>query len=92
VILLGCSHKGVKNIINEIKAEVGDRKIAAILGGMHLKHASSEKLEALIDYFKQIDFDILAPMHCTGREAAVKFKEAFGDRVKLVSVGDKFEF
>src|SRR6056297_413260 len=34
VILLGCSHKGVKNIINEIRAEVGDRKIPAILGGM----------------------------------------------------------
>ncbi|MFP4371767.1 MAG: hypothetical protein ACLFQ4_06080, partial [Halanaerobium sp.] len=29
VILLGCSHKGVKNIINEIRAEIGDKKIAA---------------------------------------------------------------
>ena len=92
IILLGCSHKGVKNIINEIKAEIGDRKIAAILGGMHLKRASSEKLEDLIEYFKEIDFQLLAPMHCTGREAAVKFKEAFGDRVKLASVGDSFEF
>lgn len=92
VILLGCSHKGVKNIINEIRAEIGDKKIAAVLGGMHLKRASRETLEDLIDYFKDLDFEILAPMHCTGREAAVKFKEAFGDRVQLASVGDKFEF
>lgn len=92
VILLGCSHKGVKNIINEIKAEIGDRKIAAILGGMHLKRASRESIADLIDYFKEIDFELLAPVHCTGREAAVKFKEAFGERVKLASVGDRFEF
>lgn len=92
VILLGCSHKGVKNIINEIRAEIGDKKIAAILGGMHLKRKSSKQLEELIDYFREIDFELLVPMHCTGREAAVKFKEAFNKRVKLASVGDKFKF
>jgi len=31
-------------------------------------------------------------VHCTGREVAMKFKEAFGERVKLASVGDRFEF
>ena len=92
VILLGCSHKGVKNIIDKIRTEIGDKKIAAIIGGMHLKRASSEELEDLIDYFKEIDFELLLPMHCTGREAAVKFKEAFGNRVSLASVGDKFKF
>lgn len=92
VILLGCSHKGVKNIIDEIKSKIGDRKIAAILGGMHLKRASSEELEDLINYFNRIDFELLVPMHCTGREAAVNFKQKFADRVKLASVGDKFEF
>lgn len=92
VILLGCSHKGVKNIIDQIMAEVGDKKIAAIIGGMHLKRAGSDKIEALINYFASIDFELLVPIHCTGREAAVKFKQAFGERVNLGSVGDKFEF
>lgn len=92
VILLGCSHKGVKNIIDEIKAEVGDKKIAAILGGMHLKRASREEIKALIDYFAELDFELLAPMHCTGRKAGAMFKEAFAERVQLASVGDRFEF
>ncbi len=92
VILLGCSHKGVKNIIDQIRAEVGDKKIRAIIGGMHLKRASSEKIEDLINYFAEIDFELLVPIHCTGRQAAVKFKQAFGERVKLGSVGDKFKF
>lgn len=91
VILLGCSHKGVKNIINDIKAEVGDKKIAAILGGMHLKRTSREEIESLIGYFAELDFELLAPMHCTGRKAGSMFKEAFGERIKLASVGDKFE-
>lgn len=92
VILLGCSHKGFKNIIDQIKADVGDKKIRAIIGGMHLKRASSEKIEDLIDYLAQLDFELLVPIHCTGREAAVKFKQAFGEKVKLGSVGDKFKF
>jgi 7,8-dihydropterin-6-yl-methyl-4-(beta-D-ribofuranosyl)aminobenzene 5'-phosphate synthase len=92
VILLGCSHKGVENIINEILIEIGDKKIAAIIGGMHLKRVDNEKIKDLINYFSEIDFDLLVPIHCTGRMAAVKFKEAFGKRVQLGSVGDEFEF
>jgi len=40
----------------------------------------------------QIDFELLVPIHCTGREAAVQFKQAFGEKVELGSVGDKFKF
>lgn len=92
VILLGCSHKGVKNILDDIRAEVGEQKIAAVLGGMHLRRASREEIKQLIDYFQNFDFDLLAPVHCTGRRAAVMFKEAFKGRVRLASVGDEFEF
>lgn len=92
VILLGCSHKGVKNIIDEIKANVGDKKIAAVFGGMHLKRADREEIDELIAYFKKLELELLAPMHCTGRKAAVLFKEALGDTVQLASVGDSFEF
>lgn len=92
VILLGCSHKGVKNIIDEIRANVEGKKIAAVLGGMHLKRADRKEIEELIEYFRELELDLLAPMHCTGREASVMFKEALGDLVQLASVGDKFEF
>jgi len=92
VILLGCSHKGVKNIIEEIRGSVGDKKIAAVLGGMHLKRAGRAEINELIEYFRELDLELLAPMHCTGRQAAAMFKEALGDTVKLASVGDNFEF
>lgn len=92
VILLGCSHKGVKNIIEEIRLSVGDKKITAVLGGMHLKRADKDEINELIEYFRELELDLLAPMHCTGRQAAAMFKEALGDTVKLASVGDKFEF
>lgn len=92
VILLGCSHKGVKNIIDEIKGSVGNKKIAAVLGGMHLKRADREEINELIEYFRELELDLLAPMHCTGLETAVRFKDAFGDRVKIASVGEQFKF
>jgi 7,8-dihydropterin-6-yl-methyl-4-(beta-D-ribofuranosyl)aminobenzene 5'-phosphate synthase len=71
---------------------VGDKKIAAVLGGMHLKRAGRAEINELIEYFRELDLELLAPMHCTGRQAAAMFKEALGDTVKLASVGDNFEF
>lgn len=50
---------------------------------MHLKRASSGKIEDLIDYLAQLNFELLVPIHCTGRETAVKFKQAFGEKFKF---------
>lgn len=92
VILLGCSHKGVINIIEYIKSQIGNKKIVAILGGMHLKNANTKKVKNIINYFTKLEFDLLAPIHCTGRRAAMRMKDCFEDRVRLASVGDQFEF
>lgn len=92
VILLGCSHKGVVNIIEDIREKTGGKRIRAILGGMHLKHSSSEEIEDIVNYLKEINFDLLVPIHCTGVKAAMMMKDSFGARVKLASVGDRFQF
>ncbi|MGM0410622.1 MAG: MBL fold metallo-hydrolase, partial [Bacillota bacterium] len=91
VILLGCSHKGVINIIKEIK-ESTKQKIRAILGGMHLKHSSDCEIDEIVNYLKKLNFDLLVPIHCTGNKAAMKMKKAFGDKVNLASTGDIFKF
>ena len=91
VILLGCSHKGVINIIKEIEEQT-NKKIRAILGGMHLKHSSDYEIDEIVNYLKKIDFDFLAPIHCTGNKAAMKMKKVFGDKVNLAYTGDSFSF
>ena len=91
VILLGCSHKGIVNIIKDIKERTNQR-IAGILGGLHLKHSSGQEVIEIMNYFDSINFDLLVPVHCTGREVAMLFKDHFEEKVKLSSVGDTFIF
>lgn len=91
VVLLGCSHSGVINTLKQIKKLTEGQRIAAIIGGMHLIHADKKKIDTIIDYLKELDFDLLAPLHCTGFKAA-RINSVFEDRVVAGGVGKKFSF
>jgi 7,8-dihydropterin-6-yl-methyl-4-(beta-D-ribofuranosyl)aminobenzene 5'-phosphate synthase len=92
VVLLGCSHSGVINTLEYIKKLTADQKIAAIIGGMHLIHADRERIDAIIDYLKELDFDLLVPLHCTGFKAAARLNSVFEDKVMAGGAGEKFSF
>lgn len=92
VVLLGCSHKGVINILEYVKKLTNGKRIRAILGGMHLKHSSDKEVKKIIDYFSELSFDLLVPIHCTGNKAAMMMKDRFKEKVKIASVGDNFKF
>jgi len=89
IILLGCSHRGVVNIIKDVKKR-HDEKIIGIVGGLHLKKSSQQEVNKIINYLDSINFDLLVPIHCTGKRAALELKKHFENRVKLSSVGDVF--
>lgn len=91
VVLLGCSHRGVVNIIEYIK-EVTAKKIYAVIGGMHLINASKKKIDKTVDYLSKLDLDFLVPLHCTGFKAVYEMKKSLEDRVEIGEVGDKFRF
>ena len=92
VILLGCSHKGVINIVEQIKNKESGKRIRAILGGMHLNNYPLKKIEKIIKYLDDLNLDFIAPIHCTGRIPAMMMKDYLGDKIKLASVGDTFYF
>ncbi|MBM7622847.1 MBL fold metallo-hydrolase [Sporohalobacter salinus] len=91
VILLGCSHAGVGNILEYIKDLTNGRKIHAIIGGMHLISATEERIKKTIDYLATLNFDFLVPLHCTGFTAVKEMKEAFGKKVLIKQTGDEIE-
>ncbi len=91
IIILGCSHKGVKNIITEIIDKSGIDNVDKIIGGMHLMKADKNILKELSEFFKKIDPSEIYPLHCTGKEAASYFRERLGDKVKFAGVGSIIE-
>jgi 7,8-dihydropterin-6-yl-methyl-4-(beta-D-ribofuranosyl)aminobenzene 5'-phosphate synthase len=92
VVLLGCSHSGVVKTLKHIKKLTAGQKIVVIIGGMHLIHADMERIDSIIDYLQELNFDLLVPLHCTGFKAAAKLNSIFKDKVIAGGVGKKFSF
>jgi 7,8-dihydropterin-6-yl-methyl-4-(beta-D-ribofuranosyl)aminobenzene 5'-phosphate synthase len=92
VVVCGCCHAGLINTLLYIR-EHHPGSIHAILGGIHLKGASPDRIErtiqALSDDFKP---EHLYLNHCTGDEAYFALQAAFGECVKPCPAGTVLEF
>ena len=94
VVLSGCGHAGIVNIVKKAKALAGDTGITAIIGGFHLLQATLERTEWTIAAFKEIapDLEVIAPMHCTGLQPSAMMAASFGEAFKELHVGDRVVF
>ncbi|MEG6520581.1 MBL fold metallo-hydrolase [Desulfotomaculum sp. 1211_IL3151] len=87
VVIVGCSHSGLINILLYAKQVTGVEDIYAVVGGTHLVEAKDERLSHTIEALKEMKVEKLAVSHCTGFHAQMKLKEAFGDDFVLNNVG-----
>ncbi|MDI3517501.1 MAG: 7,8-dihydropterin-6-yl-methyl-4-(beta-D-ribofuranosyl)aminobenzene 5-phosphate synthase [Thermotogota bacterium] len=86
VVITGCAHRGIINIITEA-AQLFRDQIYMVLGGFHLRNAPLEKIQWVTEKFNQLDIKRLVPCHCTGREAIQLFKKHFEGEVLDCYVG-----
>lgn len=91
VLILGCAHSGMVNIIEHVKNKMKNEKIYAILGGTHLEFLTGRQLEESIKYLKNIEFEKLCVSHCTGIRASFKLYQEFGERFIYAGVGNVLE-
>jgi 7,8-dihydropterin-6-yl-methyl-4-(beta-D-ribofuranosyl)aminobenzene 5'-phosphate synthase len=79
VIVTGCSHTGVEQIISVTKKFVG-QKIDLVAGGYHLFPYDRTYIAALAKTMKNsLGVHRVVPAHCTGNLAFEIFKEEFGE-------------
>ncbi len=90
VILLGCSHPGVVNILATIKKRMS-KKIYAVLGGTHLVEADEERVKYTIDYFEKASIELIGTSHCTGEYAMNEISKKFGSRFFHNSTGTSMD-
>jgi 7,8-dihydropterin-6-yl-methyl-4-(beta-D-ribofuranosyl)aminobenzene 5'-phosphate synthase len=90
VIVTGCAHAGLANIIDYSKKITGIDKVKALVGGFHLLNSSDIEIEAIIERLQQEDIETIAPCHCTGKRAQVDLLRAFPGKVKSISTGHRF--
>ncbi|MEM0449716.1 MAG: MBL fold metallo-hydrolase, partial [Methanomassiliicoccales archaeon] len=65
VIITGCAHSGIVNIVTHAKRTTGS-KIHMVIGGLHLGEASQERIRITMDQLKNLGVDKIAPLHCSG--------------------------
>lgn len=92
VVVLGCAHAGVINTLNHIRQLTSGRPIYAVIGGMHLIHASDHRMDQTLETLGKLDVQLIAPTHCTGAFACAKLWAAFPQQWQPCPVGSTFEF
>ena len=92
VLVLGCAHGGVLNILDHVKVKFGITRLHAILGGTHLMFYAPEQIQAAIEAFEAFDVKIVGVSHCTGPQASMTLALHFGDRFQQAAAGSQFVF
>lgn len=68
VALLGCSHPGMRTMLDAVR-ERFDKPLYAVLGGTHLVEASQDGMRKSIDYLEHSGMGAIGVSHCTGAGA-----------------------
>jgi 7,8-dihydropterin-6-yl-methyl-4-(beta-D-ribofuranosyl)aminobenzene 5'-phosphate synthase len=85
VIITGCSHAGICNIIEYAKEVCGDDRVVDIIGGLHLQKPSARQLEKTISYLDALQPESVHACHCT--DLASKIALSRVTRIEEVGVG-----
>ena len=91
ILILGCAHSGMINIIHHVMDQTGKETFYAILGGTHLDFLTPEQLEESITFLKKMKIEKIGVSHCTGMRAACRLHQQFGDRFSYGCVGSVLE-
>ena len=90
VVILGCSHRGIINTLRHVCKITGQKRIYAVLGGLHLFKATPERLETIMHHLQHFYLERIVVGHCTGSYATQALYARFKDKVVLNTVGHKF--
>ncbi len=91
VILFGCAHRGIVNIMEHVK-KILKEPIYAIIGGTHLYRATDEHFKFVTQFIERENIRLICPAHCTGMDRIFDLKQFFKERVQPAFSGKFFKF
>jgi 7,8-dihydropterin-6-yl-methyl-4-(beta-D-ribofuranosyl)aminobenzene 5'-phosphate synthase len=93
VVVTGCGHAGIINIIRNVQRITGIDKVYAVLGGFHLTGGLFEPIiPATVAALQKIKPRYLVPGHCTGFSATYQLARAMPEAFIPNSVGTTYVF
>lgn len=75
VVLTGCGHAGIANILQFARQTLGEAPVHAVIGGLHLFGATDEQLAWTATRLREAGVAHLLGAHCTGLEAVYRLRD-----------------
>ena len=92
VIVTGCGHAGVINIVRHAQRLTGVPRLHALLGGLHLNGAFfAPSIGPTVEALTELAPDLLVPGHCTGWRAQHTLAAALADSWVPGSSGSRYQ-
>lgn len=91
VIVTGCSHAGIVNIVRHSMKLTGEKKIRAVIGGLHLVDADGDRIEKTAKALYDLNVQDLYVGHCTGLRGEATLLSLFKDRLSKLHSGMRIE-
>jgi len=89
VVIGGCCHPGVVNMVKFAQKPTGVSKVAAIMGGFHLTVGGDQLIRETIQGLRELSPEIIIAGHCTGFKALTQLALNFPDTFMVSCVGTK---
>lgn len=89
VVITGCAHSGICNMVEYACKISGTDKVLAVFGGFHLK-GETDVTTRTIQYLKQKGVTRVCPSHCTTLPALAAFSREF--KIFQILTGDIYYF
>ncbi len=90
VVVTGCSHSGICNIIEYAKKICNDDRIVDVIGGFHLLNPPEAKIKGTVDYFSKLNAREVHACHCTDLDSKIALSGVC--ELKEVGCGLKIEY
>lgn len=87
VVVTGCGHAGIVNILTAAGDRFGHRPVLAVIGGLHLFAATDEQVDWTADKLKSFGVRYLLGAHCTGIESLYRLRGRMGLSRQTAVVG-----
>jgi 7,8-dihydropterin-6-yl-methyl-4-(beta-D-ribofuranosyl)aminobenzene 5'-phosphate synthase len=75
VVITGCGHAGIVNILTFAREQFPNEPVQAVIGGLHLFPATDQQLDWTADKLQDFKVQNLLGAHCTGIEAVYRIRE-----------------
>ncbi|WP_185968821.1 MBL fold metallo-hydrolase [Carboxylicivirga sp. M1479] len=92
LLLCGCAHTGIVNILHHVKERFNVEVFSCVAGGIHLHGCSADFILPIVNELSNFNIEKWALNHCTGAKAFQVFESYFPNKVEYMGSGGQLEW